>query len=285
MTEEKFTKEQLIEQMPEGYEEEEWLEAAKSKGMLAEEEPQTQEEPQQEEPAPAEGDGDVPPKEDEVKPPVEEEKPKEQVVPLAALHEERRKRQERDKELEEMKARLAQIEQQTAPKPEDKDPLEVLVEEKLQAKLQPFEEQRQRESQAQAFQVHVDQMEQAAMQAHPDYEDITKPVYEVAKARAMQGDTSTLQMIFASPNPAEMAYHIGRSFKYEQEQKKLAQQAAEKQAEKVKNINSQPRGPALRGGTGAAVETLITRENLSQQPPEVQEAIARGKIPAGYRIE
>ena len=278
---EKFTKEQLLEQMPEGYEEEEWLEAAKNKGMLADEEEQT-EEPA----APAEGDpGNVPPKEDEVTPPVEEEKPQEKMVPLPALQEERRKRQERDRELEEIKARMAQIEQQTAPKPEDKDPLEALVEEKLQQKLQPYEEQRQRESQAQAFQVHVDQLEHAAMQTHPDYEDITKPVYEVAKAKAMQGDQSMLSMIFASPNPAEMAYHIGRSFRYEQEQQKVAQKTSQAQAAKVKNINSQPRGPAVVGGAGAAVETLITRENLSTQPKEVQDAIARGKVPAGYRIE
>ncbi len=280
--EEKYTKEQLLEQMPEGYEEEEWLEAAKNKGMLAEEE-----EPQKDEPAPpAEGDpGNVPPKEDEVTPPVEEEKPPEKMVPLPALQEERRKRQERDRELEEIKARMAQIEQQTAPKQEDRDPLEVLVEEKLQKKLQPYEEQRQRESQAQAFQVHVDQMERAAMQTHPDYEDITKPVYEVAKAKAMQGDQSMLSMIFASPNPAEMAYHIGRSFRYEQEQQKVAQKTSQAQAEKVKNINAQPRGPAVVGGAGAAAETLITRENLHTQPPEVQEAIAKGKVPAGYRIE
>jgi len=278
---EKFTKEQLLEQMPEGYEEEEWLEAAKNKGMLADEEEQT-EEPA----APAEGDpGNVPPKEDEVTPPVEEEKPQEKMVPLPALQEERRKRQERDRELEEIKARMAQIEQQNAPKPEDRDPLEVLVEEKLQQKLQPYEEARKQESQAKAFEMHVSQKEQQAQANHPDYEELTAPVYEVAKAKALQGDNSMLQMIFASPDPAEMAYHIGRSFKYEQEMKAREQKAADAQAKKVANINAQPRGPQVPGGTGAAVENLITRENIKTLPVSVQEAIAAGRIPKGYRIE
>ena len=282
--EEKYTKDQLLEQKPEGFEDEEWLEAAKSKGILEEEE-QT-EETSENEPAPKteDKDGDVPPKEDE-KPPVEEDKPIEKTVPLQALQEERRKRQERDKELEAIKARMAQIEQQNAPKPEDRDPLEVLVEEKLQQKLQPYEEARKQESQAKAFEMHVSQKEQQAQANHPDYEELTAPVYEVAKAKALQGDNSMLQMIFASPDPAEMAYHIGRSFKYEQEMKAREQKAADAQAKKVANINAQPRGPQVAGGTGAAVENLITRENIKTLPVSVQEAIAAGRIPKGYRIE
>ena len=278
-------KQELTEQGVPDEEMEKYIAQANEDGLLEEEKPEdTPAEPEQ-------PDGDTPPKEgEEVEPEPEKEVPEEQkTVPLAALHEERMKRQERDRQLQQLQQKLQELEQKVNQPPqeeEEQDPLKVMVNETVQETLRPYME-------AQRQKAILDNAEEQARNKYADNDDVTNPVMDYLKAGALNRDPNALQqynMIVHSPNPAEMMYHIGRSFKYEQmtrAQQQAAQQAQvqqkAQQAEKLSIPDQLPRGTQVGGGSANAA-TVLSLKNYESWPAEVKNAIMNGRQPAGYKI-
>lgn len=232
--------------------------------------------------------------EPEVKEPAEEtaEKPEvKKVVPLAALHEERRARQELQRQLQEISrqqaARDAIIEQRlaaltTAPKPtREEDPVGYLddrIGQLTQQQQQILERDQQREQQAQQqrglerISNHVIQTADAFKKDVPDFPEAVKHLnttrtrelmalgaseQEAAHQAGRELDQAAIQWTVDGRNPAQTAYEFAKARGYQP--KAAAQTPGEK-------IAAQQKGAAAAkslGGGGAVSAGKLTAEALA----------------------
>lgn len=166
-------------------------------------------------------------------------------VPLTALQEERAKRQAKEKELKDaydrelaaaktiMELRRQQGNPQGQPQgnpPGDgDDPIRSEVRQALDQELGPYRkdlQQNQEQQRSQELAQHLDIFERRAKVAHPDYDQVTGPIWKWAQTlmpRAMTGDLQAAQAlrtfgqtVLNSPDPAEMAYTLGIRFLHQQ---------------------------------------------------------------------
>lgn len=128
--------------------------------------------------------------------PPTDEKPK--LVPIAALHDERRKAQELKKENEALKSKIPQDDQ----KPDmydDPEAYELWVERKAEQKVA--------NAQSAEFAERVEISRGKMLEAHEDYQEAESVFYVLAS----QDETLKREM-FASPDPAQFAYEEGKAY-------------------------------------------------------------------------
>lgn len=129
--------------------------------------------------------------------PAKEEKPQGDWIPRKAVEDERRKRQELERKLAEFEARLAQPKQEPPPPPDwDIDP-------------RTAAEQFQFQIQEQLYRTRVEMASELMRERHADFDEIVGIAVEKAQANPMLH-----RQIVTSPNPAKMAYEIGRKMKF-----------------------------------------------------------------------
>ena len=129
--------------------------------------------------------------------PAKEEKPQGDWILRKAVEDERRKRQELERKVAEFEARLAQPKQEPPPPPDwDIDPRTAA--ERLQFEIQE-----------QLYRTRVEMASELMRERHADFDEIVGIAVEKAQANPMLH-----RQIVTSPNPAKMAYEIGRKMKF-----------------------------------------------------------------------
>lgn len=129
--------------------------------------------------------------------PAKEDRPAGDWIPRKAVEDERRKRQELERKVAEFEARLAQPKQEQAPPPDwDIDP-------------RTAAEQFQFQIQEQLYRTRVEMASELMRERHADFDEIVTIAVEKAQANPMLH-----RQIVTSPNPAKMAYEIGRKMKF-----------------------------------------------------------------------
>lgn len=233
-------------------------------------------------------------------------KPEDKKVPLAALHEERERRKRLQQELETLRTQMGQLAQlqieqarrafaQQKPEEEPKDPLEELIDSKVQEKLRPLEQETAAMKQHQALEMRIRAQEHVAKQSHPDYEEITEPVMKLLtywRDKASKGDTESqvkFQNFLLQPNPVEMAYMLGCAYRYmsAKNQQSEGVQTQPQQggsptppAQKKAPSPTMPRGEGIGGGGSLAAPTIdlenITSDEWAKLPQETRNKLLMG---------
>lgn len=228
----------------------------------------------------------------------EKEKPDpevKKVVPLAALHEERRARQELQRQLAEQAEMIKKANERLEalynppkqPPSKDSDPVGYIdhsLEEVKQAQRQMLERDQQREQQTQQQRVmhqlasRVQNAEAAFRQANPDYSDAIEHLDQV-RARELQvfgaspdqimhriaeeKAQAAFQWATQGLNPAETAYNLARARGYTP--KAQQQQSAEEKVDAQVKGTSAAKSLGTGGGAGAG---KLTAQALANMSPE-----------------
>lgn len=120
-------------------------------------------------------------------------------VPIAALHDERRKAQQAREELERLKALLPETDE--APDPYDDI-------DKYNEYMRKKWDKEQKETQDAAIRERIEKTRSEMLEQHNDYSTMEK-VFELAAAE----DQSLISKMLASDNPAKFAYEEGKKYR------------------------------------------------------------------------
>lgn len=232
------------------------------------------------------GEGQVLPGEPEGGEAVAERAPTEhedRLVPLAALREEREKRQrlqaevQRQREILDHLTRAELSRQPQAPakqEQEQEDPLSVMIRSEAEKLVQPLARKVQEREQQEAFNSRLAATEAGARRRYQDYDRIVGVVSTEAMRRAQEGDAGLARVLLSSPDPAEMAYTLGKRWEFEAMQR--GQSVGGSTGSKTPP--QMPRGASVPGGGGTSGFDLEGYLNLSgdeyaRLPREVRQEI------------
>ena len=213
---------------------------------------------------------------------------------------------QQQQELAALKSRMEQFQQPPKQDQLPEDPMERLVEERVRARMERMEEDLRKRHQEEiapiqqtlqqqqamsAWQQRAQHSQEAARQRYEDYDDVAMtavPWLQQQQQRAAMGDQNAqamLNMVTASPDPAEVLYTLGLRFRFEQQKSQAANQPAP--SPKVpapqgqgNNVVQMPRGADIPGGAAGAGEldlSNITSEEWGKLPDEVRSRILRGE--------
>jgi hypothetical protein len=214
---------------------------------------------------------------------------------------------QQQQELAALKARMEQQFQQ--PQKQDQlpeDPMERLVEERVRARMERMEEDLRKRHQEEiapiqqtlqqqqamsAWQQRAQQSQEIARQRYEDYDDVAMaavPWLQQQQQRASMGDQNAqamLNMVTASPDPAEVLYTLGLRFRFEQQKSQAANQPAPPTKAPAppgqgNNVVQMPRGADIPGGAAGGGEldlSSITSEEWAKLPDDVRSRILRGE--------
>ena len=217
-------------------------------------------------------------------------------------------------ELEALRQRFQEPQQkQPEQDPLPEDPMERMVEQKVRARMAKMEDTLHQKQQQEiapisqtlrqqqvmsAWQQRAQHSQESARQRYEDYDDIAMgavPWLQNMQQRAGMGDQTAqgfVNMIMASPDPAEVLYTIGHRIRWEQQKAQAKNQPAQAPAQQPKttpqgtppqggNVVQFPRGADIPGGAGAGSPELdlnnLTSEEWRKLPEDVRLKILRGE--------
>lgn len=212
---------------------------------------------------------------------------------------------QQQQELAALKARMEQQFQQS-PKQDQlpEDPMERLVEERVRARMERMEEDLRKRHQEEiapiqqtlqqqqamsAWQQRAQHSQEIARQRYEDYDDVAMaavPWLQQQQQRAAMGDQNAqamLNMVTASPDPAEVLYTLGLRMRFEQEKAAARNQPApppKAPSPQGNNVIQMPRGADIPGGAAGAGEldlNNLTSDQWRKLPDDVRARILRGE--------
>ena len=218
-------------------------------------------------------------------------------------------------ELESLRQRFQEPQQkQPEQDPLPEDPMERMVEQKVRAQMAKMEDTLHQKQQQEiapisqtlrqqqvmsAWQQRAQHSQESARQRYEDYDDIAMgavPWLQNMQQRAGMGDQTAqgfVNMIMASPDPAEVLYTIGHRIRWEQQKAQVKNQPAQAPAQQPKttpqgtppqggNVVQLPRGADIPGGGARAGAPELDLNNLTSAewrklPEDVRLKILRGE--------